>query len=67
VTGAVASCVFKVNQSSGPADCTYQYGAAKDSFLWADELHPSEQADRRLAQTLYSIITGKSKKYITFL
>jgi hypothetical protein len=42
------------------------YGAAKDSFLWADELHPSEQADRRLAQTLFSILGGKTREWIKF-
>jgi phospholipase/lecithinase/hemolysin len=67
VTGAVSSCVYGVNESLGDlGTCTFAHGSARDSFLWADELHPSEQADRRLAQQLHDIYTGKSSKYITF-
>jgi phospholipase/lecithinase/hemolysin len=67
VTGAVASCVHKTNESTSDlGTCTWAHGSDKDSFLWADELHPSEQADRRLAQQLFDIYAGRSSKYITF-
>lgn len=32
-----------------------------DSFLWYDELHPSEQASRLIAQEFVKVVAGKSK------
>ena len=35
VTGAVHSCVFQLNESTGdPGVCTDAVGADQDSFLW---------------------------------
>jgi phospholipase/lecithinase/hemolysin len=36
-----------------------------DSFLWYDELHPSEQANRILAKEFLNVASGKSK-YATY-
>jgi phospholipase/lecithinase/hemolysin len=68
VTSSVAACVFATNESTGvTGDCTWTTAPAKkDSFLWADELHPSEQADRQLAQQIYGILAGKSTRWVTF-
>ena len=32
-----------------------------DSFLWYDELHPSEQADRIIARNFVDVLKGRSK------
>ncbi|KAJ5492633.1 hypothetical protein N7539_001379 [Penicillium diatomitis] len=32
-----------------------------DSYLWYDELHPSEQTDRVIAREFVDVLTGKSK------
>lgn len=34
---------------------------SKDSYLWYDELHPSEQADRIIAREFVGVLDGKSK------
>jgi phospholipase/lecithinase/hemolysin len=34
---------------------------SKDSYLWYDELHPSEQADRIIAREFVGVLGGKSK------
>jgi hypothetical protein len=47
-------------------NCTIASGTDRDSFLWVDELHPSEQADRQLAQHLYRVYTGNTSEWITF-
>ena len=33
----------------------------KDSFLWYDELHPGEQADRIIAREFLGVVAGDSK------
>jgi hypothetical protein len=32
-----------------------------DSFMWYDELHPSEQTDRVIAREFVDVVKGKSK------
>lgn len=32
-----------------------------DSFLWYDELHPSEQTDRVIAREFINVVEGDSK------
>lgn len=32
-----------------------------DSFLWYDELHPSEQTDRVVAKEFLDVVKGKSR------
>jgi phospholipase/lecithinase/hemolysin len=66
VTGAVSACVFKLNEStSDPGACTVAEGAARDSFLWFDELHPSEQADRIVAREIAKSLNGTSERWTT--
>ncbi|OQO05439.1 hypothetical protein B0A48_09208 [Cryoendolithus antarcticus] len=35
--------------------------ASPDSFIWYDELHPSEQTDRIIARTFVDVVKGSSK------
>ncbi|KAF8968762.1 carbohydrate esterase family 16 protein [Flammula alnicola] len=68
VTGAVQACVFGLNEStSGPAACTVAQGSDRDSFLWFDELHPSEQADRIVAREIAQVIEGHQNRWTTWL
>ncbi|KAF9803874.1 hypothetical protein IEO21_09547 [Rhodonia placenta] len=68
VTGCARSCIFQVNEStSGPSDCTVAEGTARDSFLWWDEVHPSEQTDRVIAREITSAIVRNSSEWITWL
>lgn len=34
---------------------------SRDSFMWYDELHPSEQTDRILAREFSKVVNGTSK------
>ncbi|KAF9560331.1 hypothetical protein CPC08DRAFT_818293 [Agrocybe pediades] len=68
VTGAVQACVFELNEStSDTGSCTIAHGTDRDSFLWFDELHPSEQADRIVAREIAQVIEGKKNKWTTWL
>jgi phospholipase/lecithinase/hemolysin len=52
VTGSVVTCVKggQCVQSASP-----------DSYLWWDELHPSEQASRVLADEFVKLVSGQSQ------
>ncbi|KAF8233875.1 GDSL lipase/acylhydrolase [Tricholoma matsutake] len=68
VTGAVNSCVYTLNQNtSTPGVCTLVNGTAADSYLWYDELHPTEQADRIVAREFAATIEGKGSRWATWL
>ncbi|KAI0372654.1 hypothetical protein BV20DRAFT_963698 [Pilatotrama ljubarskyi] len=68
VTGAVHACVFKEGEpTSDPGVCTDAVGTDRDSFLWFDELHPSEQADRQVGKIISDTIHRRSEKWITWL
>ncbi|PCH43140.1 carbohydrate esterase family 16 protein [Wolfiporia cocos MD-104 SS10] len=68
VTGCIRSCILQINEStSGPGDCTISEGTARDSFLWYDELHPSEQTDRVIAREIAGAIVRNSSDWITWL
>jgi hypothetical protein len=67
VTSAVRHCVFAEGEDTGDTgNCTVAEGTDKDSFLWHDELHPSEQTDRVVARAVSDLILGKSQKWTTF-
>ncbi|KAK0472419.1 hypothetical protein EDD18DRAFT_443542 [Armillaria luteobubalina] len=65
VTGAAVSCVFA--EGGGSYVCTTAYGSDRDSFLWYDELHPSEQADRIVAREIAQVARGEENKWTTWL
>ncbi|KAE9400601.1 hypothetical protein BT96DRAFT_881197 [Gymnopus androsaceus JB14] len=66
VTGCVDQCIFALNDPS-VSDCTLINGTARDSYLWFDELHPSEQADRIVAREMALVMEGKMSKWSTWL
>lgn len=67
VTGPAVACVYSPYEStSEPGVCTIANGSDRDSFLWYDELHPSEQADRVVARAVTDVIQGKSERWTTF-
>ncbi|KAJ8520464.1 hypothetical protein ONZ45_g2740 [Pleurotus djamor] len=68
VTGAANKCVFPLDgQPDTGVVCTTAQGTDRDSFLWFDELHPSEQADRIVAREIAAVIQGKRNKFSTWL
>ncbi|KAJ6540781.1 GDSL lipase/acylhydrolase [Mycena sp. CBHHK59/15] len=67
VTGAWDACVAPLGSNGTPLVCTVANGTDRDSFLWADELHPSEQADRIVAREIALILEGKKSKWATWL
>lgn len=67
VTGAVKSCVYAEYESTANTGvCTIANGTARDSFLWYDELHPSEQADRIVGREVAAVLKGTSQNYTTW-
>jgi len=52
----VTSSVMQCFQNG---ECTRS--SSPDSFMWFDDLHPSEQADRVVAKEFLKVISGKSK------
>ncbi|KAH8117925.1 GDSL lipase/acylhydrolase, partial [Phellopilus nigrolimitatus] len=69
VTTPIKSCIYQVNQNVGldPGNCTTAKGTDADSYLWYDELHPSEQADRVVARELTNAVLRKSDNWVTWL
>ncbi|KAF2180498.1 carbohydrate esterase family 16 protein [Zopfia rhizophila CBS 207.26] len=53
VTGVINQCDTQGN------NC--KEASSKDSYLWYDELHPSEQADRVIAREFVGVLGGRSK------
>ncbi|KAF5391336.1 hypothetical protein D9757_002048 [Collybiopsis confluens] len=68
VTGCVHSCVYQLNESTADTGaCTIVNGTDRDSFMWYDELHPSEQTDRNIAKEIAAVIEGKENRWTTWL
>jgi phospholipase/lecithinase/hemolysin len=51
VTGFVTDCV--------ESECSSK--SSWDSYMWYDELHPSEQTDRVIAREFLNVVGGGSK------
>jgi phospholipase/lecithinase/hemolysin len=66
VTGAVNACVFTIGGANNTCT-TAPPGTDRDSYLWFDELHPSEQADRVVARQIADVALGKKNKWTTWL
>jgi phospholipase/lecithinase/hemolysin len=56
-TGSVLTCGKETQCVTSPSP---------DSYLWFDELHPSEQASRLLAKEFVQVVSGKSR-YANYL
>ncbi|KAL0580634.1 RuvB ATP-dependent DNA helicase pontin [Marasmius crinis-equi] len=67
VTGVVNACIFEVNNPNNPNCTTVPPGPERDSYLWFDELHPSEQADRIVAREIAQAISGEQNNFTTWL
>ncbi|KAK7457129.1 hypothetical protein VKT23_010429 [Stygiomarasmius scandens] len=68
VTIPLKSCVYNLNESTSDTGvCTIAQGTDRDSYLWYDELHPSEQADRMVAKEIAEVIQGKKNRWTTWL
>ncbi|KAJ7148757.1 GDSL lipase/esterase [Mycena crocata] len=65
VTGAWNACISPLG--GGTLECTVANGTDRDSYLWADELHPSEQADRIVAREIALTLEGKNSRWATWL
>ncbi|KAF9528820.1 GDSL lipase/esterase [Crepidotus variabilis] len=65
VDGAVRTCVYQLN--SDQSNCTEAEGTDRDSYLWFDELHPSEQADRIVAREVTQVAKGAKNQWTTWL
>jgi hypothetical protein len=61
-----------LNVKSWINQCGIQQGSpctekpSPDSYLWYDELHPSEQADRIVAREFVKVVSGESG-YATYV
>lgn len=61
VTSSVQQCDHEIG--GGPVGGTCPPGAEgsdRDSYLWFDELHPSEQADRVVAREIAAALQGNT-------
>ncbi|KAH7097803.1 GDSL lipase/acylhydrolase [Auriculariales sp. MPI-PUGE-AT-0066] len=69
VTGSITSCVYEPNGGPVGGACPPPISdpAAKDSYLWWDELHPSEQADRIIAREIVRSIRPSGSTWTTWL
>ncbi|KAL5511906.1 hypothetical protein ACEPAH_5124 [Sanghuangporus vaninii] len=68
VVTPIKSCVYQLNENvSDTGDCTIANGTDRDSYLWYDELHPSEQADKIVAREYTNAILRKSDRWVTWL
>ncbi|MCJ1255505.1 hypothetical protein MMC24_003321 [Lignoscripta atroalba] len=50
---------------NGTVCADFEGGESSDSFLWFDELHPSEQTDRIIAMNFVDVLNGNSS-YATY-
>ncbi|KAJ3773828.1 GDSL lipase/esterase [Lentinula raphanica] len=68
ITGCAHSCVYQLDESTADTGvCTIANGTDRDSFLWYDELHPSEQTERNIAKEIAEVIEGKRNQWTTWL
>ncbi|KAG8766426.1 hypothetical protein FRC19_006730 [Serendipita sp. 401] len=65
-TSSTNACPFAPYGTS-PLFCTVATGSDADSFVWYDELHPSDQVHRIVARELASVLKGKDNKWVKWL
>lgn len=59
--------MFQLNESTSDSGaCTLVNGTDRDSYVWFDELHPSEQSDRIVAREIKDALSGAGSKYVTW-
>ncbi|KAF5313555.1 hypothetical protein D9758_018922 [Tetrapyrgos nigripes] len=52
---------------AGCITCSGAQGTDQDSYLWFDQLHPSEQADRIVAREIAKVFEGEENQWTTWL
>ncbi|OCB89669.1 carbohydrate esterase family 16 protein [Sanghuangporus baumii] len=67
VTGAVVSCVYPEGGVGSPACTIVNSLSDRDSYMWFDELHPSEQVDRTIARHIANAILRLPTPWLTWL
>ncbi|OJA13745.1 hypothetical protein AZE42_01547 [Rhizopogon vesiculosus] len=66
VTSCINSCVYTLDNATA-STCTVATGTDADSFLWYDELHPSQQSDRIVAREITAVMKGEYNQWTTWL
>jgi len=68
-TGCINSCPYPVNANTSTytPDCTVATGTDQDSFVWYDELHPSQITDGWIGKAVAGAITRTSEAWVTWL
>ncbi|KIK59717.1 carbohydrate esterase family 16 protein [Collybiopsis luxurians FD-317 M1] len=67
-SSCVHACHYQLNESTADMGiCTIANGTDRDSFLWYDELHPSEQTDRNIAKEVAEVIEGKDNRWTRWM
>ncbi|KAI5886450.1 uncharacterized protein SCHCODRAFT_02641780 [Schizophyllum commune H4-8] len=62
------SCIYtELQDVTETVPCTTVEGTDRDSYMWWDELHPSEQTNRVLAKQIAQVILGEENKWTTWL
>ncbi|KAH7923372.1 carbohydrate esterase family 16 protein [Leucogyrophana mollusca] len=67
VTGCINTCMYSTYNDPNPATCTTVEGTDRDSYMWYDELHPSEQTDRVIAREMTAVMKGEANQWTTWL
>ncbi|KAI4522004.1 hypothetical protein K525DRAFT_284208 [Schizophyllum commune Loenen D] len=63
VVDSTYSCIYEELQDvTETVSCTTVEGTDRDSYMWWDELHPSEQMNRVLAKQIAGVILGEDNK-----
>ncbi|KAG8688068.1 hypothetical protein FRC11_006115 [Ceratobasidium sp. 423] len=64
VTDVVNACKFPYN--NGTLVCNTQPESKRDAYLWWDELHPSEQANRVVARHILNVLKGGNDQWVSW-
>ncbi|KAJ8515119.1 hypothetical protein ONZ45_g7428 [Pleurotus djamor] len=64
VRGIINGCLLNAKKKKV---CANVKGPARDSYLWYNALHPSEQADRIVAREIAAAIAGNGSQWATWL
>ncbi|GAB1520184.1 hypothetical protein RhiTH_003257 [Rhizoctonia solani] len=64
VKDVVNACKFPYD--NGTLVCNTQPQSKRDSYLWWDELHPSEQANRVVARHILNVLKGQSDPWVSW-
>lgn len=68
VTGSVVSCVVQPGESGADVStCTVVEGEGlRGGYLWYNDLHPSQQANRVVAREITAVLKGEQNRWTTW-